>query len=80
MAYSAHESRAKNVPVTVFSGTYKKTFSVDQTRPLPPDRHFRPVNIVELEANVETIIQITNAETTGFVILDALQLIPVESE
>jgi hypothetical protein len=25
-------------------------------------------------------IQITNAETTGFVILDALELLPVESE
>ncbi|TWU04816.1 FAD-dependent oxidoreductase [Stieleria varia] len=78
MAYSAHESRATNVPVTVSSGPHTKTLVVDQTIPLPPGKHFRPLETVVLSADVESIIQITNAETTGFVILDALQLLPVE--
>jgi hypothetical protein len=78
MAYSAHESRAKNVPVTVSSGTYSKLFVVDQTKPLPTGKHFRLVDTVDLRANVETVIQITNADTIGFVIFDALQLLPVE--
>ena len=38
MAYSAHQSRAKNVPVTVSSAGSRKTFVVDQTRPLPSGR------------------------------------------
>jgi hypothetical protein len=80
MAYSAHESRAKNVPVTVYSGDSQKSFEVDQTKPLPSGEHFRPVAIVDLQADVETVIQITNADTTGFVILDALQLLPEETE
>ena len=78
MAYSAHPSRAKNVPVIVSCGAYQKSFVVDQTRPLPASRHFRPVGAVDLQADVETVIQVTNADTNGFVILDALQLLPVE--
>ena len=78
MAYSAHPSRAKNVPVTVSCGGSRKTFVVDQTRSLPSGRVFRPVGTVDLRADVETVIQVTNADTTGFVILDALRLLPVK--
>jgi hypothetical protein len=78
MAYSAHESRAKKVPVTVSSGTYSKNIVVDQTAPLPDGKPFRPIDTVELEANTESIIQITNTDTAGFVILDPLQLLPIE--
>lgn len=79
MAYSAHESRAKNVPLTISYGhNNKKMLEVDQTSPLPAGKHFRPVGTVDLQAGVEAIIQITNAGTTGFVILDALQLLPAE--
>jgi hypothetical protein len=78
MAYSAHESRAKNVPVAILSEPHKKTFHVDQTRTLTSGKQFRLIETVELSSDVETVIQITNADTTGFVILDALQLLPVE--
>ncbi len=78
MAYSAHESRAKNVPVTVSSGAHSKTIVVDQTAPLPGRGRFRPIDTVDLQTDAETVIQITNADTTGFVILDALQLLPVK--
>ena len=33
-------------------------------------------NTVELKSNVETIITVVNRDTDGFVILDALQLLP----
>ncbi|QEG39357.1 FAD-dependent oxidoreductase [Roseimaritima ulvae] len=78
MAYSAHETRAKNVPVTVTSGSHRKEIIVDQTVPLPSGKHFRRIEAVDLDADTETVIQITNAETTGFVIIDALQLLPAE--
>ena len=80
MAYSAHETRAPNVPVTVSSGTYRKNIVVDQTVPLPDGKPFRPIDTVDLQAGTETVIEITNADTVGFVILDALQLLPVEPE
>ncbi len=76
MAYSAHETRAKNVPVIVTSGSKKSEFTVDQTQPLPQGKHFRSVGKVQLESGVETTITITNKQTTGFVIVDALHLLP----
>ena len=53
---------------------------VDQTVSLPDGKHFRPIDTVDLKANVETVIQITNADTAGLVILDALQLLPIKPE
>ncbi|MAX37774.1 FAD-dependent oxidoreductase [Gimesia sp.] len=78
LAYSAHETRAKNVPLTVSSGTEKTTLVVDQTKALPQGKQFRPLGIVDLEGNTETTITMTNDKTNGFVILDALQLLPVK--
>ena len=80
MAYSAHETRAKNVPFSVSSGSHRKDFVVDQTVSLPNGKHFRPVDTVDLVADTETVIQITNSNTVGFVILDALQLLPIKQE
>ena len=80
MAYSAHDTRAKNVPVSVSSGTHLKTIEVDQSVPLPAGKSFRAIGTVDLKSETETVIQITNADTIGFVILDALQLLPIKSE
>ncbi|MEZ6139095.1 MAG: FAD-dependent oxidoreductase [Zavarzinella sp.] len=76
MAYSAHPSRAKNVPLAVTNGTYSKKFVIDQTKPLPRGAYFAPLGTITLTADAETIITISNQDTSGFVILDALQLVP----
>jgi hypothetical protein len=76
MAYSAHPTRAKNVPLTITSGPHQTSLSVDQTKPLPDGRHFRSIGTVELSADEETLISVSNRDTDGFVILDALQLLP----
>lgn len=78
IAYSAHETRAKNVPVLVTSGTRETKLAVDQTRPLPAGGQFQLVGTAVLAADVETTITIQTTDTTGFVILDAVQLLPVE--
>jgi len=78
MAYSAHETRAKQVPLEVSSGTNSAKILVDQTLPLPAGQTFRRVGMVELAADVESVITITNRDTEGFVIVDALQLLPVK--
>jgi hypothetical protein len=78
MAYSAHETRTKNVPVTIVSGSRETKLTVDQTRPMPEGQQFQPIGTVNLAAEGETTIQIMNTETTGFIILDAVQLVPVK--
>ncbi len=75
MAYSSHPSRARNVPVTITSGRRVTRLEVDQTAPLPTERAFRRVGLAALQAGVETVIEVSDADTDGFVILDALQLV-----
>lgn len=75
MAYSAHETRAAKVPLTVETGGRSVELQVDQTRPLPAGEAFRSVGHVDLVKDAETIITLGNAGTEGFVILDALQLV-----
>ena len=76
MAYSAHETRATNVPVIVTSGSREERFTVDQSQPLPSGQRFRHVGDVQLKSGVESQITISNSQTVGFVIVDALQLLP----
>jgi len=77
MAYSAHETRAKNVPITISSGSHEKQIEVDQTLPLPEGELFQTVGSVQLESGVETVITISNTGTNGFVIIDAIQFTPL---
>lgn len=75
MAYSAHESRATKLPLTLQTGGRKTEFTVDQTQRLPAGEVFRGIGAIELIRDVETTITLSNTGTDGFVILDALQLI-----
>lgn len=64
--------------MAVSSGRHKRTLTVDQTAPLARGKLLRPIDIIDLQADEATTITITNADTNGFVILDALQLLPVK--
>ena len=77
MAYSAHPTRATNVPVVVTNGSTETKITVDQTQALPAGGLFRPIGIADLTDSAETVITVINSGTDGFVILDALQLVPV---
>ncbi len=76
MAYSAHETRAKKVPVIVSSGPVATKLIVDQTMPMPRGEAFRSIGTVELVSDAESEITISNNGTEGFVIVDAVQLLP----
>lgn len=75
MAYSAHETRATKVPLTIQTGDETVELLVDQTLPLPAGEAFRSIGRVKLHQDRETTITLRNAVTDGFVILDALQLV-----
>ena len=77
MAYSAHETRARNVPVRILQGGRSTVLLVDQTVPLPAGEVARPVGMVFLQKGEEAMLTVSNPGTDGFVILDAVQLLPV---
>jgi hypothetical protein len=75
MAYSPHATRATKVPLTIECDGRKTDITVDQTQPLAAGEAFRTIGSVELDGDFETVITLSNTDTDGFVILDALQLI-----
>lgn len=77
MAYSAHETCAKNAPIIIESDGQRTPLSFDQTHPLSAGDAFRSAGAIQLSANGETTITISNTGTEGFVILDALQLMMI---
>jgi hypothetical protein len=77
VAYSAHETRANNVPVIIDHGGRETKLTIDQSQPLLNGERFRLIGIVELKEDSKTTLQIQTVNTTGFVILDAIQLIPL---
>lgn len=76
MAYSAHNTRSTDVTLIVVNGSHNKLFTVNQTQPLPKGQHFKLVGKIQLQSGIETTITINNGQTSGFVIVDALQLLP----
>lgn len=75
IAYSAHATRADNVPVIVQQGESSQQFHVDQTQALPNGQLFRTIGVISLSREKEVTITISDQGTAGFVTLDALQLI-----
>lgn len=78
MAYSAHPTRAGNVPVTVSGGGITKKFIIDQTKAPQDGQPFRRLGVVQLQGQGETTITVNNRGTTGFVIVDAFRLLPLK--
>ena len=52
-------------------------FTVDQTQPLPAGEAFREVGRLRLRQGMDYTLTVANEDTKGFVILDAVQLLPV---
>jgi hypothetical protein len=77
MAYSAHPTRTTRLPVALTNGPQVQTFTVDQTIALPSGDAFRTIGSVRLRRDGDYLLEVTNKDTGGFVIVDAFQLLPV---
>ncbi|MFT7515916.1 MAG: hypothetical protein ACI9QL_005151 [Candidatus Omnitrophota bacterium] len=76
MAYTPDPTRATNVTLTVTSGAHNASFTIDQTIPRSSsNRLARAIGTVRLATGVESIITLSTTGATGFVILDAIQLV-----
>jgi hypothetical protein len=77
LSYSAHGNRASNVPVSVRSRAGEKRILVDQRRPAPIDGAFLSLGVFDFERGRTGHVEISNDGTDGYVIVDAIQLVPV---
>ncbi|MGI6456084.1 MAG: FAD-dependent oxidoreductase [bacterium] len=75
IAYTTHENRATNVPVTVQSAEGTKELVVNQRRISSSTRPFHSLGEFRFEASQPAVVEISNEGTNGYVIVDAVQWI-----
>ena len=76
IAYSPHETRAKKAPILIKSVHHQISLVFDQTQPMPAGEALRSAGAFDFQ-DTELAITLTNNQTEGFVIADAIQLLPV---
>ena len=77
-AYTHGTNRAAEVPVTIFSADGEKTILINQQEPPPLDGHFVSLGNYRFEVAGQSFVLVTNADTTGHVVADAVQFLPLE--
>lgn len=77
LSYSVSESRAKAVPVTVFSADGETTVTVDMSAPPTIADRFVSLGRYRFEKDGISDVLITNEGTVGYVTPDAVAFVPV---
>jgi hypothetical protein len=75
IAFTALNNRASNVPVTIHAKGGSKTILVDQRKTPPIDNFLLPLGKFDFDANQPAVVEISNKDTDGHVIIDAVQWI-----
>ena len=78
-AYTPQPNRASNVPVTILHADGELVVTVNQRERPPLDGHFISLGTFRFEKDGQGYVLVSTEGTNGFVIVDALQLIPAEA-
>jgi len=78
VSYTPGKGRATNVPVTIHHADGQRTIRVDQTKKPSIEGLFHSLGSFRFEKNVRVVI--SNTDTKGHVIVDAVRLIPSEEQ
>lgn len=76
LAYSQNANRASNVPVTIHHSEGRKTVQVNQKKEPPIDKLFVSLGEFSFSADKPASVTISNHDTNGYVIIDAVQWLP----
>jgi len=75
MSYTPHQNRATNVPVTIHHGRGTETVTVNQQKAPPIDNLWISLGEFYFTSKHKADVFITNKNTDGYVILDAVQFL-----
>lgn len=78
LAYVSSSNRANRVPVTVFHANGEQTILVNEQQTPPVDGRFISLGQFNFEKNGEGYVLVSNHDTQGHVIADAVQFIPID--
>jgi hypothetical protein len=76
LAYSPHSNRASRVPVEIHHAGGHDTVHVNQNRTPPIDDLFIALGVFEFTADQPAVVIVSNRDTDGYVIVDAVQWLP----
>lgn len=79
-AWTPGSNRAPKVPVTVFSADGEKTIDVNEQQSPPIDGRWISLGIYNCEVAGQSFVIVSNEETEGHVIADAVQFLPVDAD
>jgi hypothetical protein len=77
--YTANANRASSVPVTVSTRKESKSLKMDQ-RKAPAVGNYAALGTFNADAGTGLRVTISNADTNGHVIVDAVQFVPVTGD
>jgi len=77
IAHAPNPNRATNVPVKIVSANGTKTVTLNQKTP-PKIGNLKSIGVFQFAAGTGGSVTISNAGTNGYVILDAVQFLPVK--
>ncbi len=78
VAYSPHSNRATNVPVTIVHSNGEEIVKINQRKRPPIDQLFISAGTFEFKSGTTYRVTVSNAGTDGYVILDAIQIMPAK--
>ena len=76
-AYTPHQNRASNVPVTVTVGEVPSSILVNQKAPPTLEQAFIEIGQYSVEEDGQIEVRVSNESTDGFVVVDAIWILPV---
>jgi hypothetical protein len=74
VAYTPNPNRATNVPVTIEHASGKSRVMLNQKKSPTIDKLFQPLG--KFEFDKQAVITIGTEDTDGYVVIDAVQLVP----
>jgi len=80
LAYSANDNRATNVPVSLLTFDGEVDRVVDMRKPPPLDGRFVSLGTFRFDATNQWFVMVSNEGTDGYVIVDAVQFLPVGAD
>jgi hypothetical protein len=76
VAYPPNANRARNVPVKIQHADGTGTVTLDQRKAPSVQGIFEPVGMFRFEQGKAGFVEISNAGTEGYVVIDAVQFVP----
>jgi hypothetical protein len=78
IAYTPNANRATNVPISIEHSGGQSRVSLNERAGPDIDKTFRSVG--KFQFNDKAVIVVSNADTKGYVVIDAVQLVPAAAD